>query len=505
MLALETIPVPAVADSYKINSGQQRRPVWRRSSPHALLGAQGFGWGCLCGFFYFAGMFYWFVHVTILGTILLCLYLACYFGLFACGYVHLRQYRPVAKILVLASLWVVTEYVRDHLLTGFGWASLGHSQYRLISLIQIASITGVRGVSFLVAAGNLAIVVWMLCIRREKIVSREVRLVGAACVSCLLLIVWWGKSVHLPSVPEGKFKIAVIQPNITQENKWRPSEWPRMMALQKALTDHAAQDDPDLIVWPETSFPGYVWEAPEEYNRLKEFVAAMGIPLLFGAVTKEGDAYYNSAILIDAQGKEVVRHHKLHLVPFGEYLPFRQLIPFIAQFVPIEDFAWGSVLTQFPISRKGEIRILPPFSVLICFEDTVSAVSRALARNGNGLLINITNDGWFLNTKAPLLHLQSAVLQAVQSRRSLVRAANTGGSCFIDAQGRIHSCVQGPDKKRIYVSGTAVATVDLYTAPSFYTKFGDVFTCFCFGCILCGVIASKTKAFKIEIVCTEAV
>jgi apolipoprotein N-acyltransferase len=444
------------------------------------------------GLFYFAGMFYWFVHVTIPGTILLCLYLACYFGLFACGYVHMRHCGPAAKVLVLASFWVAVEYLRDHLLTGFGWGSLGHSQYRLIPLIQIASITGVRGISFLVAAGNLTVVAWILRRHRESAGHKEAAGVVAAFLICLILVLAWGAGVRLPSVEGERVNVAVIQPNISQENKWRPSEWPRMLALQKALTAHAALDDPDLIVWPETSFPGYIWESPEEYAELKAFVAAMKIPLLFGAVTKERQRYYNSAILLDAEGREVTRHHKLRLVPFGEYLPFRRWIPFIAPFVPIEDFTPGTMLTLFSTDSGGEeARDIPPFSVLICFEDTVSAVSRALVRNGAAFLINITNDGWFLNTKAPLLHLQSAVFQAVQSRRPLMRAANTGGSCFIDARGRIQACVEGPDKKRTYVTGAIVASLDLHPQESFYTKFGDVFTCLCFGCILWWIMARK--------------
>lgn len=502
-------------------------PPGRGSLPKA------FGIGYLCGMIFFTGTLYWFVHVTLPGAVLVVLYLSTYFGLFALGVVFFRSRRrtcpalagdpaSVRDLFLIPSIWVALEFIRSKLFTGFDWVSLGHSQYKVLPLIQIADVTGVFGISFLVVMVNVFIKGMYARVSRgvpiptsrEDAPAKKIIVVSG----CLLLSLCYGFfRLSSPSTHEGpSLKVAAVQANISQEMKWQPSQWPDILNQYKDLTKQTMEHQPDLVIWPETSFPGYIWESPEVFEELKSFVAGLQVPLLFGAVTKLGDDYYNSAILISGEGKVVQQHNKLQLVPFGEYIPLRNYFPFLSKIVPIEDFTPGDQRTLFPIviaSERSErlpageagsnlplkgIASSPAaprndnfdknLSVLICFEDTVAGVARGLVQAGAQLLVNITNDAWFLDTKAPLLHLQSAVFRTIENRRGLIRVANTGVSCFIDKFGRISSPVRGSRKKMTYVAGYSVEDVAFSEDKTFYTKFGDVFTSLCFGCILLGII-----------------
>ena len=182
------------------------------------------------------------------------------------------------------------------------------------------------------------------------------------------------------------------------------------------------------------------------------------------------------------------RYDKIHLVPFGEYLPFRPFLGWINRFVPLEDFSSGRTYKIFQAGCAQK-----KFGVLICFEDTLSHMRRTFVRSGADFLVNMTNDAWFKDTKAPFLHLQAAVLGCVENKRFLVRAANTGVSAFVDPWGRIIKSVSGYKGKMTFIEGTAVAALPLISQQTFYTKFGDVFTYVCFACILGGMV------FKIKI------
>ena len=287
-------------------------------------------------------------------------------------------------------------------------------------------------------------------------------------------------------------KIAVVQANIPQSLKWMPAEWQDIMNKYLALTREAVLEKPDLIIWPETSFPGFLWESPEMFAELKNFVKGIKIPLLFGAVDRQNENYYNAAILFSREGEEIKRYNKIHLVPFGEYIPLRRNFPILADIVPIGDFTAGDEWTFFPVTAGD--RGQPQnhfFSVLICFEDTFAYLARQFSQKGTNLLVNITNDAWFLDTSEPFMHLQSSVFRAIENRRSVVRAANTGVSCFIDQKGRIVHPVQNDRHKRTYVAGFSLGTVELNSQRTFYTKFGDIFTYLCFGCILWGTMMGK--------------
>ena len=456
----------------------------------------------LCGFLFFAGTLYWFFNITrwfsyiaALGVLLLFLYLALYFGIFGLSYSLFSRRKPLFKLFLLPSTWVVLEFIRAYLFTGFDWASLGQSQYRNLPLIQVADITGMFGVSFIVVMVNVLLKEFITArfIRKAPEDQKGLFVLMSATAVTVAVVLGYGTLCLLSSRNPGqttpRLSVAVIQPNISQEMKWRESAKVLIVEKHIALSEQAAAHGPDLIIWPETSYPGCLWGERRLFTQVQELVRRINIPILLGSVIKEGKDYYNAAILLSKDADVIEIYRKVHLVPFGEFIPLRRFLPFLSEALDIGDFTRGTKKVVFPSSLENKEEGL--FSVLICFEDTVARLSRGFVGEGAQLLVNITNDAWFGNTKAPFMHLQSAVFRAVENRRGLVRAANTGVSCFIDQSGRIVSYVEGRSldkKEKTYISGYAMAEMVFSEKETFYTKFGDVFAIFCFGCILVGII-----------------
>ena len=467
--------------------------------------ASAFRWATVCGLLFFTGTLYWFFHITrwfsvvgAVGIVLLLLYLSLYFGLFGLAYSLFSRQRPFHKLFLLPSVWVALEFIRAHLFTGFDWASLGHTQYTNLPIIQIADMTGVFGISFIVMMLNVLIKELLTAsfVNKTFQAQKTVPLLMWTPAVSVGFVLTYGMFRLTPSTDQdhsgSNYSVAVIQANIPQEVKWEKEAWNGIMEKYVSLTRQALLHDPDLIIWPETSYPGYLWEDKELFVQLQAFVRSIKTPLLFGSVLKEERNYYNSAILLSINGDIAQIYRKTHLVPFGEYLPLRNALPFLSNLVAIGDFTAGDQWTTFsPLSAQLGDQNDHPFSVLICFEDTVARLSRQFVKQGARLLVNITNDAWFGYSKAPFMHLQSAVFRTIENRRSLVRAANTGVSCFIDQWGQTTNCVKkdiGTEKQKTYISGYAIANVDFNEKMTFYTKFGDVFTILCFGCILLGII-----------------
>ena len=464
-------------------------------------------WGFLCGFLFFAGTLYWFFNLTrwfsyiaALGVTLLFCYLALYFGVFGALTSYFSRKEPLQRLFLLPSAWVALEWVRGHLFTGFDWASLGHSQYKNLFMIQIADITGVYGVSFLVMAVNVAL--------KEMIASRLSRGEGGQnrVMLCLVSVMVLSALVYgkyrlreAGGRYDGTVPVAVIQPNIDQNEKFDKSAGmgADIMRRQLALSEEAAKERPQLMIWPESSHPGFLWEDREHFTELQDFARQAQIPLLFGSILKQEDDYFNAALLLSKEGAVTGVYKKVHLVPFGEYLPLRHVFPFLSALVGIGDFTAGTEWTVFPSGVASPDRMSEgTFSVLICFEDTVPRLSREFVLNGAQLLVNMTNDGWFGDSSAPYMHLQSSVFRTVENRRGLIRAANTGVSCFIDRWGRIGKCVEKVTHgrhQRTAVSGYTIGNADFNNTLTFYTKYGDVFTIFCFGCILWGIVGRKKE------------
>ncbi|MDD2680101.1 MAG: apolipoprotein N-acyltransferase [Candidatus Omnitrophica bacterium] len=433
----------------------------------------------ITGIFFWAGAIYWLVNVTLTGTILLVLYLALYFALFGLVIRPYTRHSRLSILLFIPSAWVLLEYCRSHLLTGFPWALLGYSQYLNLPLIQIADITGIWGVSFLVMLANVAIVeiIWSL----KTGLWRRLKMTLVTLTLLFSLILAYGylrlASVKPIAATQRALRISVIQGNIPQALKWEISAREFVMNRYFNLTAAALKDTPDLIIWPEASLPVVLEEEPAYYGMLANYVKTTARPLVFGAVTKRAGLYYNSALLLSKDGALLERYDKLHLVPFGEYIPFRNVFSFLETIAPIGDIARGKKYTLFNL-RHQDLNIPRQFGVLICFEDIFPELARGFVNRGADFLVNITNDAWFGKTSEAYQHLAASVFRAVENRVTLVRAANTGVSGFIDPQGRVVFLV-GREANPLFTSGYKSRDIFIRRQPSFYKRHGDFLVTAC--------------------------
>ncbi len=442
-----------------------------------------FGWSFLTGFLFFFGTLGWLIYVTYPGAILLSAYLGLYFALFSVGHKYFAPLPCFPRLLARAALWVSLEYIRSYLFTGFGWALLGHSQYQNLSLIQVADITGVYGISFLVILVNLLIVETIHFVKNNRIGPKQQLVTGWLVVGVLIAGAYFYSTAQLsqknswPTV-----NIGVVQPNIPQDIKWLAHLRENIIDKQVQLTGLLDTSTTNLVVWPETALPGLTWESPELMETIANTAKNKHVPILFGAMTQIDKQYFNSALQFSADGESAGQYDKIHLVPFGEYLPLRPILGWINRYIGLEDFTSGKTYHLFDIASYPK-----SVGVLICFEDTLSHIRRQLTQSGAKLWINITNDAWFQDTKAPFMHLQVAVFGSVEHKRALVRSANTGFSGFIDPFGRVIDSVKDSQGKKTFIAGVAQANVPLVDRMTFYTKYADIFTYGCFLGILLAV------------------
>ncbi|MFC1621464.1 apolipoprotein N-acyltransferase [Candidatus Omnitrophota bacterium] len=402
----------------------------------------------LCGFLFYLGVLYWLYHVTGIGLIVLCLYLALYFGVFGFLFNRLIYYISGLSILFIPLIWIFLEYVQSHLFSGFGWALLGYSQYRNLHLIQIADFSGVYGVSFIIMMMNVAV---------YRFFKRSTRSLMVA-ILVLGMVLWYGKIKIGEYKEEGgdSLKVSVIQGNIPQEMKWDPLASDEIMDGYLNLTRLAAFDEPDLIIWPETSFPGFFVSDEEKTSQVFDLARKIQIPLLIGANTERNLENFNSAVLISKKGEITDQYDKLHLVPFGEFVPFADKIPFLHRLVlgELGHFTAGEEYRIFKIERPAPQQIFDfsageqqvekiehRFATLICFEDIFPDIARKFVQKGAQFLVVITNDAWYGKSGVPYQHAACSVFRAIENRVPIVRCANTGYSCFIDSYGRIHNSV----------------------------------------------------------------
>ncbi|MEW5758952.1 MAG: apolipoprotein N-acyltransferase [Candidatus Omnitrophota bacterium] len=404
------------------------------------------------GVLFFLGAIYWLAHVTVSGLIILVLYLGLYFAIF--GVVFSYIYRPEIKnMLLVSSCWVILEYIRNYILTGFGWAILGYSQYNNLPIIQIADITGVYGVSFLLILSNLTIYSFIRYKQKYPLI-----------LLMIVVVISYGYFKLNKKVEGEGLNIAVVQGNIPQDMKWDMAHKEFIKDKYFSLTKKILLDNPDLIIWPEASVPVLLtW--PKE---VKQYLADLSREnLLIGAIIKDREYYYNSAVLVTKN--KLQRYDKIHLVPFGEYIPLKNIFPFLETVVGIGDFTPGKDYSVFSLNKQEKL------AVLICFEDIFSGIARQFTKKGANFLVNITNDAWFGDTSAPFQHMSFSIFRAVENRRFVIRSANTGISCFINSKGIVYSKISNKVGKSAFIEGSAVEKITLLDKKTFYTRFGDLF------------------------------
>jgi len=451
-----------------------------------------FGLGLLAGLVSFLGILYWIKILSpLIGLLILAFYLALYSAFF-CFLLTLINRKLKSDIWYLISapiLWVSLEYIRSVFLSGFPWALLGYSQYLNTPLIQISEFTGVYGVSFLIVLVNVTIAHLITDHRSPITVRRKILpvvivaiIVGAYFVYGKLIL----STSHLRS-RNSELKVGIVQGNVDLEEKWSGILHQRVLDTHIRLTEEVAQEEPELIVWSETATASCLKHEGGDLIRLSNLARRLRTHLLIGSLdlTSE-DNYYNSAFLIAPQGNITCQYNKVHLVPFGEVIPLRRQMPFLARLVERMGgggFEPGEELTIFDIDGKR-------FGVLICYEGIFDNLVRKFVKKGAGFIVNITNDAWYRRTSAPYQHFSFSVFRAVENKVPIVRAANTGVSGFIDSYGRIRKDLD------IFVEGTLIDKISLKKQETFYTRFGNLFAYFCLGLsglFLTGALIKKKR------------
>ena len=384
-------------------------------------------------------------------------------------------------------LWTCLEYVRAVAFTGFPWDLTGYSQVERLAVVQIADVTGVYGISFLILLVNGA--VWELA-RGLASGQRPPWKLMVTAGSAIALVLAYGeiRLNHFSSVgrEDQGLAVGVLQANIPQEVKWTDGAREYTFRSYERLGESAVKDEARLLVWPETAVPVLFGTQERGWKRPGEISQKLRVPMLVGApsVRMKGSQthYYNSAFLLDGPSLRY-RYDKIHLVPFGEYMPLTWLLPLGPGIAAREaDYSPGEAMTVMSVEGY------PPFSVLICYEAIFPELSRAALKKGARMLINITNDGWFGATAAPYQHLGMARLRSVENRVWLVRCANTGVSAAFDPAGRLIKSIP------LNEEGFFVARVpNLSNAGSLYTRMGDLFV---WGCMtIVGILALQSANF----------
>ena len=394
----------------------------------------------------------------------------------------LRSTSNLRLAFLLACAWVAHEWLRGWLFTGFGWNGLGVALHANWPLIQITEFTGVVGLSFMVVFAN---VIALTTVRRLILEARthamrphyDLTLTMAAIVGVLA----FGVHIAQNPSPTKPLRVAAVQAGIPQRQKFDPQFAQEIFGQFTRLSEIAlrSKPPPDLLIWPESSMPEPVRdENTESYQFVMDFSGSTKADLLLGTIDIENGHDYNAALLVSNAGQQTQTYRKIHLVPFGEYIPLRHSFPLFAavasKWVP-GDFDDGKNYTVFWLT-SGEVQLAP----LICFEDTIGELTRQFVLKGANLLADITNDGWFLRSAGSQQHLANAVFRCVETRRPMIRAANTGVTCFVNEFGRVTQLLQD-ETGSTFTEGVLTGEIGVPTEHelTFYTRHGELFAKLC--------------------------
>ena len=443
----------------------------------SLVGAsprQGFLRGLLAGFIHYAGTVYWtgatvstfggipvFIAVFVAG--LLALYMAAYIAVFGAITAILIRRFHFAGLWLAPAAWVSMEYLRGILIGGFPWIPLGNTMVTFLPIAQLASVVGVYGLSILVAALNVGFAIGAITTGRRRIVAA-----GTAIGLILIVSIWGGMRLSSNTLTQGTpITVGLIQGNIAQTDKWNPARAGMILDRYLQLSQQAVQKGAQFLIWPESSTPFY-FEDDLSGGLVRGLVRTLGVPLLLGSDEMDpgepGQApkNYNSAFMLDTAGATAAVYRKMHLVPFGEYVPFQRLLFFVGPLVEaVSAFSAGTRVTMLPV--QGHM-----VSTAICYEVTYPALQREAVRNGSEMLTTITNDAWYGNSSAAYQHFEMAAMRAIEEGRYLVRAANTGISGIIDPYGRILI------RTSLFETVAVVGEARFVQAKTVYATIGDL-------------------------------
>ena len=405
--------------------------------------------------------------LSILAWILLSLYSGLAFGVMASLFCFLSRARPAQGFIIFPLAYTAMEFLFPSL---FPW-HLGAGLYGLIPMIQISDIFGVYGLTALVVLVNFSLWEVFRFFRKKRPFPRFSLVVAMSLVLLSLLYgVWRIDSIQGYRARAKKLTVGVVQPNISNEERMSPPLHPDIWQRYERLSGEAVRENAEFLVWPESALyfpfdPGA--EASSSSEMLVRLVRSLDTPLLFGTWSVRPNGPRNTAFLLNRRGNLAGRYDKVHLLPFGEYIPLSDRFPQISKWIH------GAVNLR-PGQKIGPLCLENVcFGVLICYEATLDGLSRKSAVKGAKFLVNITNDVWFGNTQCPEQHLMLASFRAVENRVWLVRAANTGISAFVDPAGRIL------DRIPLFQQGERVRMIELLDVPSIYKAWGDWFPISC--------------------------
>jgi apolipoprotein N-acyltransferase len=475
-----TAPYPSAAIGQPVRGSQPRRA---------------FRLGLLTGVVYFAGTLYWLVEtmttfgglatpLAVFAALVLVAYLSLFPAAFAVATSYLVSRVGVSAILMTPCLWISTELGRQYIWDGFPWELLGYSQVTVLPVAQLASLVGVYGISALLAFTSAAAAYAVLepTSRRWIAIVAAVLMVGGTAA--------WGQwRIERGSLLEAgePVRVAVLQGNIAQEDKWNPALRDAITDRYLVMTRQALAQGAMFILWPESSTPFYFEHDLVRGAAIRRLARESGATLLIGSDqveplraeegrTEPGEQYYNAAFLVKPDGEVGAVYRKMHLVPFGEYIPAAWLFSFVGQIVP-GVFVPGTDAVLLPVGTHTA-------STAICYEVIYGSLIREFVVAGSELLTTITNDAWYGESSAAFQHWDQAAMRAIEGGRYLARAANTGISGFVDPYGRV------VEKSALFEQALLVGDLRFLRHTTVYTRIGDLIAWLSLALSLAALIAA---------------
>ena len=441
--------------------------------------SRSFWLGLLTGTIYLWGTLYWlstvmsrYGGINLAGSMAInavfIAYLALYPALFAVIVRRLMMAFGSAALIAVPLVWTATELGRMYVFTGFPWVLLGYSQATVLPIAQAASVVGVFGVSAIVAAASAALA--------GVVIARAYRPAALVLAGILLMAVWGNVRANDAELTRGgqPIRVGVIQPNVLEEERETAGKAPEILARDLSLTREVLSNNVALVVWPESGLSPYaIEEHPDAAQAIRHIAQEARVPILVGSDqyewrTSEGKREvarsFNAAFMIRADGTTGAVYRKIHLVPWGEYVPLKDWLTFVGPLVQAigRGFDAGDTMTLLPFGNH-------PISTSICYEIIYPDLVRRFVLQGSELLTTITNDSWFGATSAPYQHFEQAAMRAIEEGRYLVRSANTGVSGIVDPYGHVLA------RTDIFHPAVVVGDVRLLRATTIYTRIGDVF------------------------------
>lgn len=459
---------------------------WLRHSSRVINGATGMEW------------MGWPVELMGWSAVMgMSVFLALYFGLWAAfvakvirpreavwrhGSIMEASWESIRTALLAGLAWVALEWVRGWLLTGFGWNGLGVALHRNKVLIQAADLVGVSGLSFTpIFCGVLLFLVgWRFVIQSQG--GKRMRYHFDTLTAVLLLAAQliYGIQRLKPTTSETiPLRVALVQQNVPQVDIFSRENvvkhYQRYAELTQMMVEPRGEETKgsfDLVVWPESAV-GLPWDHKDHAAFFDPLLKLSDYSLLVGCDDRPvAGPEHTGAAMMNKAYNGAQTYWKVHLVPFGEYLPLRWLLgPVLGGVLP-GDFRPGEKLEPLPM-QNSPVQVIP----LVCFEDTVGDLARQFVRDEPQVLVNLTNDGWFLQSAEPEQHTNNAIFRAIELRRPLCRATNTGVTCFIDERGSVTAALRDPDTGSTFIEGVLPRTIQVPKHPerTIYARWGDWF------------------------------